>query len=241
MRTPRFFAVLVPIVVVAACDKSPGDSAGEPASSASPPPSAAAPAAPTATQAPLAAPDDLEVGALQKALKCAADAKSGPCAVLAAFGSCVPWDAVTPSGDGRWLGKGYRVENGKARDEVTIVRSRRVPLNEVGPGQLPAKFGIADIVKEDGSAFTQADKAIRALARSDVAPRSNPAIEHLKKRESWPEGFTMKTAGGQVYVAAEGGTFVCQGPKQVLYLVQRAATRGGQGDGLYAELYAVTW
>ena len=67
------------------------------------------------------------------------------------------------------------------------------------------------------------------------------ALDYLKKRESWPEGFTMKTVGAQVYVASEGGAFVCQGPKQELYLVQRAATRGGPGDGLYATVYPVSW
>ena len=51
----------------------------------------------------------------------------------------------------------------------------------------------------------------------------------------------MRTAGGQVYVASQGGAFVCQGPKQQIFLVQRAATRGGQADGLYAELWSATW
>ncbi|MDI1448052.1 hypothetical protein [Polyangium sp. 6x1] len=239
MRT-RPFAVLVSIAL-AACSKEPAGDSAEPARTGTPaPPSAAPPAQATPPEA-IAAPDDLDVAALKKALKCASDAKSGPCAVLNAFGTCKPWNAVVPSGDGRWIGRGYRVEGGKTSDEFTVVRSRRVPANEVGPGQLPAKVGIGDIAKQEGQAFSQADRLIRTLERSDVPPRSNMALEYLKKRESWPEGFTMKTVGGQVYVASEGGAFVCQGPKQELYLVQRAATRGGAGEGLYATAYPVSW
>ena len=241
MRT-RFFAFALASITVAACAEKPaGDSAAPERSGTPAAPSATPPLAPTQTAEAVAAPDDLDVAALKKALKCAADAKSGPCAVLNAFGTCKPWNAVVPSGDGRWIGHGHRVEGGKTTEEFTIVRSRRVPSNEVGPGQLPAKVGITDIAKQEGQAHAQADRLIRTLERSDVPPRSNMALEHLKKRDSWPEGFSMKTVGGQVYVASEGGTFVCQGPKQELYLVQRAATRGGSGEGLYATVFAVSW
>jgi hypothetical protein len=243
MRT-RLLAVLIASIAVAACDEKPaGDSAAPDRAGAPAPSSAAPPPAPTPapTEAAVAAPDDLDVAALKKALKCAADAKSGPCAVLNAFGSCKPWNVVVPSGDGRWVGRGHRVEGGKTTEEYTVVRSRRVPANEVGPGQLPAKVGIADIAKEDGSAHSQADRLIRTLERSDIPPRSNATLEYLKKRETWPEGFSMKTVGGQVYVASEGGAFVCQGPKQELFIAQRAATRGGSGDGLYATAYPVSW
>ncbi len=232
--------VFVVSIAVAACAEPPAGTSAPPAASGTP-----QAAVPVASAAPVenavAAPDDLDVGALKKALQCADDAKSGACAVLVRFGSCKPWNPVSPSGDARWIGRGYRVEGGKTSEEVTIVRSRRVPSNEVGPGQLPAKVGITDIAKQEGAAYTQADRVIRALERSDVAARSNPALEYLKKRTSWPEGFSMKTVGGQVYVASEGGTFICQGPKQELWLVQRAATRGGAGDGLYAEVFAATW
>src|SRR5262249_4604676 len=62
-----------------------------------PPPSpVAAPPTPAATP-------DLDVPSLQKALKCAIDAKSGVCGVLAKFSTCKEWDPNVPSGDGRWL------------------------------------------------------------------------------------------------------------------------------------------
>lgn len=218
----------------------------KPATEGAPPAdSSAAAAAPPSSPPPsveqAAAPADLDVAAIKKGLKCASDAKSGPCFVVNAFASCTSWDPIVPSGDGRWIGTGHRVEDGKTVETPTILRARRVPANEVATGQIPVKIGLAEIGKEEGSAYSQAEKVIRALARADVPAKSNPALEYLKRLEQWPEGYAVKTTGGQVFVAAHGGTFVCQGPKRQLYVVQRAATRGAGGDGLYAELWAATW
>ena len=102
------------------------------------------------------------------------------------------------------------------------------------------KLGIAELEKEEGTAFDQAGRAIRAFERGDVPPRSSPTLEHIKKREAWQEAYAAKTVGGQVYANTKGGTFVCQGPKQRLLLVQRASSRAS-GDGLYAELFATSW
>lgn len=226
------------LVLSLGCEPPKGE--GTAPSASTPAPSAPPPSPPPSVEQ-AAAPADLDVAALKKALKCGNDAKTGPCAVLGAFATCTSWDPIVPSGDGRWIGAGHRVEDGKTTDTPTILRARRVPANEVAVGQIPVKIGLTEIGKEEGSAFTQADKAIRAFARADVPPKSNPALEYLKRLEQWPEGYAVKTAGGQVFVAAHGGTFACQGPKRQLYVVQRAATRGNQGDGLYAELWAATW
>jgi hypothetical protein len=236
----RISALLFVALALAACNepKDQGPAASSTQTKAAPTP------APTPTEAPkeaaIAAPDDLDVAGLEKALKCGA-AKSGPCAILAAFAGCTPWPAVVPSGDGRWLGRGYLVEGSKTSESITLLRSRSVPTSEIGPGQLPVRVGFAELAKQDGQAFEQADKAIRTLARHDVPARGNATIEHLAKRDAWSEGFSMRTVGGQVYVASQGGAFLCQGPHQELLLVQRAATRGSPGDGLYAELWPVSW
>ncbi len=61
-----------------------------------------------------------------------------------------------------------------------------------------------------------------------------------KKRTDWPETSALRTAGGQVYVLSEAGTYLCQSGTRLL-VVQRGATRGSNADGLYAELFATTW
>ncbi len=222
------------------CDPKPGGSgAAETTTTAA----SSANAAPTPTSAEPAPPPppDLNVAALQKTLACAANAKSGPCAVLAAFATCKSWSAEVPSGDGRWLGRGYEVDGKTTTDQVALLRLRRVPSSEVGPGQLPARLALGVIAKEEGAPFTEADKAIRALERSDVPPRGNAAIEHLKAKTQWSEAFVTRTSGGQVYGLSHGGLYMCEGPKRELYVVRRASTRTGAGDGFYATLWGATW
>lgn len=227
--------------VSAGCDGGSGEG-GAPSASASSTAAASATAAPPSADVPLPPPPaDLDVAALQKALACGGSAKSGPCAVLAAMASCKPWSANAPSGDGRWLGRGFEVDGKKTTEEVTVLRLRRVPTSEVGPGQLPARVGLGSIDKDEGSAFTEADKAIRALERSDVPPKGNAAITHLKAMTQWSEAFATRTAGGHVYGLSHGGLYVCEGAKRELLVVRRASTRAGSGDGLYATLWATTW
>ncbi len=186
-------------------------------------------------------PSDLDVGALQKALSCAVNAKSGPCSVLAAFGSCKPWSASAPSGDGRWIGRGFEVEGKKTTEQVSVMRLRKVPTTEVGPGQLPGRIALGVIDKDEGSPFGEADKAIRALERGDVPPKGSAAISHLKSMAQWSEAFILRTAGGQVFGLSHGGLFVCEGSKRELYVVRKASTRTSVGDGTYATLWAALW
>jgi hypothetical protein len=241
MRTTHIISFLFVLPNLVACDQVGSTSGPAPQASTVPPLPSAVSTAPPALDTVATAPEDLDVKGLQKQLVCPADPKSGPCSVLAAFTSCTQWSATTPSGDGRWIGRGYRVEGGKTTEEFTVFRARRMPQNEVGPGQLPLKVGIAELAKSEGAAWEQAERAIKAFSHHDVPPRGNAAVEYLKRKENWPEGFVLRTAGGQAYVVLEGGAFVCQGTHQQLIVVHRAATRGGKGDGLYAEVWPSSW
>jgi hypothetical protein len=224
------------LLVLMSCNADRGPA---PAASAS---AAAVPSAVrTGTVEPTPAADDLDAAPLKQALKCASDAKKGPCGVLAAFSTCTAWSGTVPSGDGRWLGRGFRVDGGKTTEQFTIVRAKTVPSSEVGPGQLPVKIGIAEIANGDGNAYDQADRAVRALERRDVPPRQSPTIEFVKNKSEWPEASATRTKSGQIYVIAQGGGFVCQGPEQRLLVVQRATSIAANADGLYAELWPTTW
>ena len=187
-----------------------------------------------------AAPADLDVAALQKALKCDSGAGAGPCGVLAGFGTCKAWNPVVPSGDGRWIGRGHSISDGKTTEQLTLLRSRRVPTAEVGSGQLPIKVGLAEITKTDKTKFDQAERALRAYERQDVPPKSNAAVDHIKQLSDWSESSAVRTQGGQVMFLADGDGFVCQGAKQQLFMVKRVKG-GSPGDGLYAQLWATTW
>ena len=233
--------LLVPLVsaVALGCDKPSGG--GATASSAAPTASASPSPTQAAAEPPPPAPDDLNVAALQKTLKCPAEPKSGPCKVLAAFAACKEWNAISPSGDARYLGRAYLVEGAKTTEQIAVVRSKRVPSQEVAPGQLAVKIAIADVPKEEGAAFDQAERAIRAFERNDVPPRSNPTLEYIKKRSEWPDAHAARTVSGQVLVNTGGGAYICQGARQQLVVVQRSGRVGADGDGLFAELWATTW
>lgn len=235
------FSVFAPALsLLAACDKA-ADGNGASNTKASAPSSAQAPE-PQPSAAPPPVPDDLKVAALQKALKCNAESKNLACRVLNTFASsCTPWNAVSPSGDSRFLGRAEIVEGAKVSEQIVILRSRRVPSVEVGPGQLPTKIALTDLPKEEGAAFDQAERAIRAFDRGDVPQRANPTLEYIKKRADWPEEHAAKTVSGQVLANIGGGAFVCQGPKQKLMVVKLPSAASVSGDGLYAEMWATSW
>jgi hypothetical protein len=226
---------VVALVLAAGCDDKP--SAPAHAASAAPSTTAETPKADPGPAAP--PPAELDVASVQKALKCATDAKSGACGVLAKMVTCTPWNAIVPSGDGRWLGRGWLVEGAKTTDQFTLVRARRVPTSEVAPGQLGVRIAVADIAKQEGGAYDQADRVIRAFERADVPPHGNPTLDYVKQKTDWSESFAAKTSGNQVVALTAHGTYFCQGSARSLVLVQRASGTGG--DGLYAELWPTSW
>jgi len=218
------------------CDAPTATPAASASAIAAPPP----PPPPQTAAAP-PAPPDVDVAQLQKALKCGGDAHSGACGVLAKMASCKAWDPIVPSGDGRWLGRGWVVEGAKTTEQVTVLRARRVPTSEVGPGQLGVRVAIADLPKQEGDAFEQAGRAIRAFERGDVPAKSSPTLEYLKQRTQWSEAAALRTVGGQVYALTPGGAYLCQGPGRAVLIAQRDAAHGANGDGLYAELWPTSW
>lgn len=213
----------------------------------SPKPTGAAPSASVATTTPtqsaaaeVPTPEPLDVAALDKSLKCGGKGH-GPCSVLQDFHDCIEWSPVTSGGDGRWLGEGYVVSNGAFVDQLTLLRSKRVPLTEVGPGQLPARIGTTTIPDEEGAVREHAEKAISAFKRGDVARKGNQAIAYIKDRQDWPEAFSMQSKDNQVYVAVEGGIHLCALKDQRLLLVKASNNRQHPADGLYATLWPVSW
>src|SRR5262245_3818687 len=234
---------LAVLVLLGACDPKPSGSGATGATSTAAAPTTASAAVkvsavPSSTEPVPPPPADLDIAGLQKALGCGGSAKSGPCGVLTGFASCKPWSADAPSGDGRWIGRGIEIDGKKTTEQVTVLRLRRVSLSEVGPGQLPARVGLGVIEKDEGNAYSEADRAIRALERTDVPPKSSPTIAHLKEMTQWTEAFVTRTSGGHVYGISQGGLYVCEGSKHELFLVRRASTRSGAGDGLYATVWA---
>jgi hypothetical protein len=204
------------------------------------------PIPPSARATPSAAPDlptpePLDVASLQKALKCSPKSAGGPCRVLNDFKACLPQKLLTPSGDGRWMGYGYVARAGAFTDEFTLLRSRAVPAAEVGKTQIAAKIGLARIPEEEEVVRRQAEKSVAALARNDVPKVGNAAIAYIKELKEWTEAYAVNAQDNQIYVAAADGFYLCAVSGLRLLLVQRVAAPKNPGDGLYAELWPVSW
>lgn len=235
---PLPFPALVALatLALAACDdpnaKTAPTASATAADTTPPPKKSAAPAPPP--------PKPLAVADMQKALKCGG-VGHGPCEVLEQFAECAEWNPVTQSGDGRWLGKATVVKKGEFVDEVALLRTKRVPLSEVGPGQLPAKIGLTTIPDDDITEKRQAEKAIRAYDRGDVPRPSNQVIDYIKNKNEWPEAFSMQAEDNQVYVAVEAGMYLCQKDNQRLLAIKLSNDRQHKGDGTYAMMHPVSW
>jgi hypothetical protein len=185
-------------------------------------------------------PNALEVDKLKASLKCGKGGH-GPCEVLQEFQECQKFDPITQSGDGRWLGQGYVVKKSAFIDELTLLRTRRVPLAEVGPGQLGAKIATGNIPDDRVAERRHAEAAVRAFRRGDVAKQTNAAMDYIKGRTEWQEAFSMQAKDNQVFFAAAGGGYLCAKDKQRLLMVRLSGDREHPADGVYAVMWPVSW
>jgi hypothetical protein len=201
--------------------------------------SAAALTASAAAAPKLPTPKPLSVDNLERALKCRG--ADGPCQVLKQFKDCIAWNPAATSTDSRWLGRGHVVRKGSFTDEYTLLRSRRVPVSETGPGQMNAKFAISSIPELETAARRHADKALRAYKRRDVVKATNATVRYIKERSEWLEVSAMLAEKNQVYVASDGGAYLCALKDQRLLLVERSTNPEHPGDGTYVILWPVSW
>jgi hypothetical protein len=229
--------LLLGLGLLVACDHGAPTKSAPDAAPAAPSASASAPELPAPTVA------DLDVAALSKALRCAAGAEGGACRVLDAMRRCHAWSATTPSGEGRYIGRGWVVQDGSSSDEITIVRAHTAARSELASWMLPLKMAIARIPPDAGPAFAQATKAIDAYARHDVPKVKNAAVDFLKQKSDWPaEVPAVRTTGVMVQTFSGRPAFLCEGPDQQLVLVQpHAGAANTNGNGLYVELWAASW
>lgn len=233
---PLLMAAVLTIPAISACKdnaKTKADASATAVPSASISPKAKVPPPPP--------PDALDVAALQKALKCGG-AGHGPCNVLAAFKDCKKWSPITDSGDGRWVGMANIVKKGAFTEELMLLRSKRVNVTDVGPGQLNVKIAMATIPDTYAAEQRHARKALDAYKRGDVPTATNQGVVYIKKRENWQDAFAMQAKANQIFVADQGGAYLCQmTTDQRLLVIRKSNTRDHAADGVYAVFYPVSW
>ena len=133
------------------------------------------------------------------------------------------------------------VSQSKFIPEFTLLRSKRVAVNQVGPGQIAAKLGVANIPDDRAAEKRHAEKALRAYKRGDVTKAINAAVRYIKQRDDWPEAFALQAEANQIYVAVSGGAYLCARKDQRLIVVKRAGNRTHPADGVYAIMWPVSW
>jgi len=223
------------IVAPLGCRKSPPERVGvtqvlEPAIAGS--------EAPLAPPAPAVAPD-LDIAALQKRLGCGR--KHRACRVLRDFAEAPRGIGQAPSGQGRWMGQGFRVEKGREIRELYMLSATNVPSASVGPTDLPLRIAMGTLPRE---ARRDGEKLAKALAHSEQVANDNKALPLVKGWTSDNGRIAMPTTGPSVRLIAEDATYVRQSGQKVIVVRLKAAPPGAQpspGDGTYAELWPVTW
>ncbi len=181
------------------------------------------------------------MAALEKSLKCGT-AGHGPCEVMRDFQACKKWSPITDSGDGRWLGMANIVKKGEFTEELMLLRSKRVNVGDVGPGQLNVKIALADIPTSYPAEQRESRRALRAYKRGDVPKPNNQGVRYIKGRKEWPDAFASQAKDNQIYVADQGGTYLCQmDGDQRLLVVRKSNRRDHPGDGVYGTFYPVSW
>jgi len=232
MRWPTHLCLVV--VSIVSCDKA---SEIEQKSDSTTQASSAQVSSAPKKKEPVKAEPALDVKSLKDALGCAGK-KGRACAVLNDFADCVPFKPNPSAADARWFGEGVAVSGGTVTEEFTLLRSERVAVADVAPGQFPAKVGVSKISAEKKGALFHAPKAIKAFKRGDVAREQNATIKHVKARKNWPSEFISHAGGNQAFIRVDGGVYLCARQDQRLMVVKKT---GGGGDGLYATLWPVSW
>jgi hypothetical protein len=195
----------------------------------------------TPDAAALPPPPDLEIAYLESQLKCPNRATPNACRILKAFGQATRQVGQVPSGDGRWIGMGYRVEHGSEKAEAQMLSMTNVSSNSVGPTDLPIRIAMDPLPDEKSK---DGRKVLRLLMRRDSLPSNSRTLTSVKAWRSGNGRIGMATTGLSVRLLAEEATFVRQANGNMVVIRQRTPPPGASppgADGLYAELWPVTW
>ena len=95
---------------------------------------------------------------------------------------CAVWNPVSPSGDGRYMGKGWVVEGTGIEERIVTLRSHSVPAGANLAWQLPVKISFGEIPADAGPAFAQAPRASTLTSAMTCRPQRTPPWIFSKSR-----------------------------------------------------------
>jgi hypothetical protein len=225
-------AVVSIVVLLVACSKP---EANKHTTASTAPETTSAPLPPSA---PVVAPKDLDVEAIERDLACGKASRLVACRILKDFSQAQRFTAKTPSGEGRWIGAAVIVEKGQESPRHLVLWAKTVALSQVGPGDLPIKAGFEFIPE---GLKLQSEKLMRALVRNADPPESNPAYQFAKAFVPPQPRVLANTEGASVHLTSEQSVYLRYGPPRKVYFVNPAPGTAAAGDGVYAELWLGDW
>ncbi len=244
MRTAFALAMIGLASMLNACEDKSKSTAPVASAAASAEQTDATPAEPTPS------PPDLDLAELRSKLGCTVQkgkkpqkGGKGSCQVLEGFASAGTWDGKTPSGVGKYIGRGYQVLKGVETEVMLVLRAKTVPTAEVGPGEMPIKVDFDPLPEEHE---LHGHKLVAALASGGVAGKRNQTLPYVEayepKKKQWG---AVTTKGPSVQLFGElddDNIFVRKEGSKKLYFLRVAQGRTvTDGDGTYAEFYLAAW
>lgn len=189
-------------------------------------------------------PPDLDLAELARQLGCDRGRNKNPCGILAEFGRAGRFTGKTPSGESRWFGRAFVIEQGKERVEYVTLVSRQVPLAQVGAGDLPLMISLAPIPEEHQAEAPRLWSSMSVSSRHRCAQKSL-ACRYVQSYVPAGERGATNTTGPSVRLLTElneGATYLRQASLKKLLVVRSSGSANAQpGDGSYAELWQASW
>ncbi len=197
----------------------------------------------SAAPIPKSYPADLNLADVVRKLGCKQGKAKDACAVCKEFETAGRFTGDTPSGQGRWFGKAYRVQKGEQTTEYWVLVSRHVPTATVGPSSLPLSVSIAPVPSE---LWVEGARLFSSMSHSrHRGSRRNLAMKFVEAYEPKEGQGAINTTGASVQLIAAIGQDIgyLRQPslKRLLVVRPSRAMDAAPGDGVYAELWQAAW
>ena len=224
-------AVFACLSILSACDSSSNrDSDAQ----------VAAPTAPAEQPAPPPppAPRDVDAKAVLSNLDCPSTTLKNVCRLMEQFDTAGEWSWRKPAGEARWIGRAYRVEQGRESESLLLLWAGVIPTAQAGPGELPMAVGTGTVPDRLAS---HGEKLLLARSRGhnpSLKNQARPFVDSFKPTKTWR---AMKSSGTSIVPIAAKATYVREKERRVYFIQLDEQQSARPGDGLYAEMWIATW
>ena len=158
--------------------------------------------------------------------------------MLSAFSTAGEWKWRTPAGEGRWVGNAYTVDDGKETEGFLLLWVEQVPTATVGAGMLPLRVGTGALDEELGR---ERWKLVHAVASNSAVSRRNRAHPVAVAFVPQVKHGAQKSTGKSIAWFASPKGYLRQNGRKVLLVSPSTQPGHAKGEGLYAELWPVSW